>query len=449
MLQGRDSPLRPYYHLSWMPTCDSSPIKEEWIQHLTEIDSIFAYNDWSLQTMIDESGGKIKSICSAPPAIDPTIFFPASNKQEHKQKMGFDPNINLIGMVARNQVRKLYPDLFIAFNKFLNQCLKLEHNDLAQNTFLFCHTSYPDAGWDLPLLLKEQNISHKVYFSYVCRSCHKWFPSLFCDARTFCPHCHNLTAVMPNVEVGVDERQLADIYKCLDIYTQLSIAGGFEMPIVEAAACGCYCMASDNTAMSDVIRKVNGLPLKLAHTFRELGTGAYRHYTDIENLAHRWHIYLTAIKAFPEQKIKQEKETVEGVLKHYTWQNTCKIWENYFENCELTGLQGKWNSPPRMINVRINKDFEKMSNIQFVEYLYRDILNKPEKLNKYDGLQLLSILNYGAEIDGRKVIPVTRKMVHDKFIKLAVMYNQCEEIRCGISQLPREDFLDYANIRMQ
>ena len=449
MLQGIDSPLRPYYHLILMPTCDSSPIKDKWIEDIHKADSIFAYNDWSLEIMKEESNNKLNAIRSAPPGIDPTIFFPAPNKIEQKKKMMFDPDINLIGMVARNQKRKLYPDLFIAFRKFIEKCLSLGHNELAQKTFLFCHTSYPDAGWDIPLLLKEQNISHKVLFSYICRDCRKWFPAFFSDARMVCPFCSSMSAVMPNVEVGVNEEQLADIYRCFDLYIQLAIAGGFEMPLVEAAACGVYCMASDNTAMIDVIRKINGEPLKIAHTFRELETGAYRHYTDIDNLAHRIHIYLSAIKAFPEEKEKREKAARDGVLKHYTWQNTGKIWENHLENCELKGLQGKWNSPPNFIRPQINKDFEKMSNTDFVKYLYCDILKNPNKLYSQEPLHLLSVLNYGAEVDGRKITKIDRKTIHEKFIKLALIHNQCEEIRCGFKALPKEDFIEYANMRMK
>lgn len=442
-----DSPLRPYFHFVWMPTCDSSPIKQEWVSNICDADAIFAYNDWSLEVMKVETNNKANIIRSAFPGIDPDIFSPASNKTEQKKKMMFPPDINLIGMVARNQKRKLFPDLFVAFNKFLNICYKLGHDDLAQKTFLFLHTSYPDAGWDIPLLLKEQNISHKVFFSYICKDCKKWFPSLFSDARTVCPFCGNLSAVLPNVELGINEQELAEIYKCFDIYTQIMIAAGAEMPIIEAAACGVYCMASDNTAVIDIIRKVNGEPLKIAHTFRELETGAYRHYTDIDNLAHRWHIYLSAIKAFPKEKEKRENNTRESTLKYFTWDRTAKIWEDYLENCLLTGTQGKWNSPPKIIYPRINKSFEKMSNLEFVEYLFCDIIQKPEKFYKYEGQNLLSILNYGAEINGRRVIYINRQDIHNKFINLVNMYNQCEEIRCGIRQLPKEDFIEHANLR--
>ena len=438
------SPLRRFFHFAYMPTTDSSPVRPEWIEDIIEADAIFAYNDWALEIMREESGGKANIIKSAPPGIDPTIFFPAPNKIEQKKKMMLKPDIYLIGMFSRNQKRKLFPDLFIGFEKFLNLCYEKGNKELAQKTNLFIHTSYPDAGWNIPLLLKERNISHKVLFSYICRNCKKWFPAYYSDAKTICPFCDGV-AVMPNVELGVDENQLAEIYRCLDLYSHLAIAGGFEMCIVEAAGCGVPCMASENTSMIDVIKKVNGLPLKLAHTFRELETGAYRHYTDIDYMVQKWYQFFTVPN---EYRKVQEELARQGVLDNYTWDKTAKIWEDYLENCELKGLQGKWNSPPEFIQPRIRTDFNELSNKDFVRYLILDILQRPSELYKLRTLHLLSVLNYGAEVDGRKIRQIKREEIHNAYINMVKNHNYCEEIRCGLRPLPREDFIEYANMRM-
>ena len=441
-----DSPLRKFFHFAWMPTTDSEPIRSEWIEYMIGADAIFAYNDWSLNVMKEQSGGKINAIKSAPPGIDPTIFFPAINKIEQKKKMMFKPDINIIGMVARNQKRKLFPDLFIAFERFLNHCYSENNKELAEKTYLFLHTSYPDAGWAIPLLLKERNISHKVLFSYVCKDCKKWFPAFFSDARTVCPFCNNLSACMPNVEVGVDEKQLADIYRCFDLYSHLAICGGFEMPIVEAAACGIPCCSSNATAMIDVIKKVNGIPLKIREVFRELETGANRTYTDVDYVVNTWYDFLTSSDKYKQEMSDKARQ---GVLDNYTWDATAKIWEDYLENCELTGEQGRWDSPPNIIYPRINNDFEKLSNKDFIKYLVCDIMNKPEDLYKFKTMHLLSVLNYGAEIDGRKITKINRNQVHQAYLNLVAQHNYYEEIRCGIRQLPKEDFIEYANMRIK
>lgn len=441
------SPLRKYYHFAWAPTCDSEPVKPEWIEDIISADAIFAYNDWSLNVMKEQSNGKANTIRSVYPGVNPDIFSPVPNKEIQKKKMMFKPDIYLIGMVARNQKRKLFPDLFIAFEKFLNYCHDCGNDELAKKTFLFLHTSFPDnQSWNIPLLLKERNISHKVLFSYICRDCKKWFPAFFSDARTVCPFCGALSCCLSNTEVGVSEEELADIYRCFDLYSHLHLAAGAEMPIIEAAACGVYCMASDNTAVCDIIRRLNGLPLKLAHTFRELETGAYRHYTDVDNVVKQWYDYLTSSD---DNKKEKENKVRQGVLEFFTWNRTYKIWEDYLENCHLTGLQGKWNSPPNIIRPKINPDFEKLSNKDFVKYLTTDILHKAEDLYKFKTLHLLSVLNYGAEIDGRKIRQIKREEVHKGYLNLVAQHNYYEEIRCGMRQLPKEDYLEYANLRMK
>lgn len=438
------SPLRRFYHFIWTPTTDSAPIKPEWIENIIEADAVSAYTDWSLEVMRNETGKKANIIRAASPGVDIDTFSPVQDKREQKQKMMFKPDINLIGMVARNQKRKLFPDLFIAFEKFLNYCADSGNEELAQNTYLFLHTSIVDAGWNIALLLRERNISHKVLFSYVCRDCKKWFPAYYSDAKTICPFC-NGSAIPPNTEIGVSEEQLAEIYKCFDLYTHLMIAAGCEMPIIEAASCGIPCMASNNTAVIDVIKKVNGLPLKLAHTFRELETGAYRHYTDLDNLVKEWYSFFTAEENYRKERGQAARQ---GVLDWFTWDKCAKVYEDYLDGCELTGLQGKWNSPPHIISPRINPDFEKLSNKDFVKYLVFDILQRPEDLYKLRTLHLLSAINYGAEIDGRKIRPISRAEIHNGYLNAVNNHNFCEEVRCGMRQLPKEDFIEYANIRM-
>ena len=100
------------------------------------------------------------------------MYKPVEDKRKHKQFVGLDPDCKIIGTVMRNQRRKLYPDLFEAFKKFLD---KAED----KNYYLYCHTSYPDLGWDIPELLNEHGIGSKVLFTYICPETKKPFVSVF------------------------------------------------------------------------------------------------------------------------------------------------------------------------------------------------------------------------------------------------------------------------------
>lgn len=436
------SPLRPYFHMVWMPTCDSAPLQEQWIENIIDADAIFAYNDWSLEVMRKESGGKANIQCSAPPGIDKDIFSPCDNKMTQKEKMMFLPDINLIGMVSRNQVRKLYPDLFIAFEEFLNICKREENRELAKKTYLFLHTSYPDGNcWDLPVLLKERPISHKVLFSYVCKNCKKWFPSLYSSAICMCPFCESISAVLPNVAIGVEDKQLAEIYKCLDIYVQYSNCEGFGLGSMEAASCGVHNMGVDYSATQDILSKTGGTPLKIDRMFRDIGTKALRAYPDNKSAAQCFYNYLTSTE---ENKKLKENKAIQGVLDNYLWDKTAKIWEKYCEECELVGLQGKWNSKIRLLNAP-QVDINNMSNYEFTQYIL-GILGKTENIHKMRTLRFLSSLNYGAEVDGRKITQLNREDILKHSLKIIENSNICEMIRCGHRTLKQEDFLEFANV---
>ena len=215
----KDSAFRRFVHLVWMPTVDSAPQAENWIDSFIQADGIFTYSDWALNVLRHEGNGQIKLQRSAPPGVNLNIFCPVKDKREHRKHMNVNPDWYIIGSVMRNQRRKLYPDMFIAFQKFLETA----DPEIAKKTYLLIHTSYPDAGWSLPNLLKLNKVGHRVLFSYLCRTCNNWFASHFQDITGTCPHCGNTNATFPNVQAGVTQEVLANIYKCMDVYVQYSI----------------------------------------------------------------------------------------------------------------------------------------------------------------------------------------------------------------------------------
>ena len=100
------------------------------------------------------------------------------------------------------------------------------------------------------------------------------------------------------------------------------------MPQVEAAACCVPVMSVDYSAMEDVVRNLNGQPIKVKRLFRELETGAYRAMPDNDDLAQS----LLAFFSSPEP-IRQRKgfKAREAAVNNYTWDHTAKAWENYFD----------------------------------------------------------------------------------------------------------------------
>lgn len=380
------SPFRPYYNWMWMPTVDSYPQNEEWISVYKDVDSVFTYQDWSVDILKYEGGGRINVLGSASPAAD-SAFIPM-NQTKIKEEYGLS-QYKIIGTVMRNQRRKLYPDLFASFRIFLNETGR---NDL----LLYCHTSYPDLGWNIPELLLRYDLTSKVLFTYICRSCGHFFPAYFNDALTMCPKCHNISAGMSNVQNGVNNEQLAKIYNMFDLYTQISTAEGFGIPIIEAAACGVPVMATDYSAMTDIIKKLDAIPLQPLTLSMELETGCLRAVSDNELLVRK-------LKEF----FKLDHETINGIkfkirqnyLKHYNWNITANKWMKQFDSIDIDHYEKQWHQPPRFHNPP-NEYPQQINNKDFARWLILNVLAEPRYLNSYMETRLIHDLNYGVTNPG-------------------------------------------------
>lgn len=441
------SPLRRFFNWVIMPTVDSAPQQEEWIQHFIEADGVFTYSDWGLETLRKEGGVLINLISSAPPGVNLSEYKPNMNTLEHKRKMFMRDEINIIGTVMRNQRRKLYPELMLAFKLFLKKCHDEGNHKLAENTFLYFHTSYPDVTgcWNIPRLLKENGLGNKVFFSYLCKNCGTVFASLFQDVKTVCPNCNTVSAILPSVGAGLSTTQLNDIYNLFDVYVQYANCEGFGMPQVEAASAGVPVMSTDYSAMSDVVRKLKGYPIKVERMYRVVEEDAYKALPENKDLAEKLYKFLSLPHSERRQKGLDARRAVE---EHYTWDKTTKIWEKYFDETELTGLQGKWDAPPEFLQPSATLDQipQNIDNQQFVEWIFTHLHGDSSLGESLLSMDMVRALNYEVVVQSNNV-PYTRQHAVDKVTSMITAHNQCEQVRCGMVNLPPEDYIEYAHRR--
>ena len=382
------SPFRPYFHWVIMPTVDAAPQNEQWLSTFASADGVFNYSDWGREVLTSESNNVIKCLGSAPPSAD-VAYQPVLDKESHKKSMGFDPDIKFVGTVMRNQRRKLFPDLFESFRMFLDKSKR-------KDVLLYCHTSYPDLGWDIPKLLNRYKLSSKVVFTYVCNKCGSAFPSFFSDARRKCMECGNFSAGLASVQKGVSYEYLSRIMNLFDLYIQYANSEGFGLPQVEAAACGVPVASIDYSAMSSVIRKLEGYPIKVKALYNELETGCNRAVPDNKSAASIMHNFFKLTKE--KQKSLGEK-TRKNFEKHYQWNDTAKKWEDYFDSIELKPIGETWKSPPR-IHQPAKKASAGLSSSDYARWLIIEVLGEPEKLNTYFESRLIRDLNYGMYVEG-------------------------------------------------
>jgi glycosyltransferase involved in cell wall biosynthesis len=259
------SPLRPCYGLALMPTVDGEPRPPDEIDLYDRADALVTYTDWGY-SVLQKQGVNTPWFGAASPAADYAVFRP-QNKSVLKGQYGFAGKL-VVGMCARNQPRKLFPELVLAFRQALDAWAGPE--PLA----LYLHTSYPDEGFDLPHLLRDAGLLSKTYFTYVCGSCGGWEPAPYRGVSHPCPACGGRVAIA-NAARGVSREALATIYNLADVYVQLVANGGFEVPALEAAACGCYTLVSEHSGSGEVVRRVGGVPLKPDAIKVEAGSGRH------------------------------------------------------------------------------------------------------------------------------------------------------------------------------
>jgi glycosyltransferase involved in cell wall biosynthesis len=433
------SPLRKYFHWILMPTVDSAPQQEDWIDTYLSADAVFSYSDWGGSVIKEQSNNKINYIGTASPGVNLDIF-KIKDKTSIRNKYGIDPNWTIIGSVMRNQKRKLIPELFSTFRNVLNE-IKETNPELGKNLYLYLHTSYPDMGWDIPELLKEHGIANKVLFSYICKSCGNLQCSTFVGPQKYCPKCYNKSCNMPSVTDGITQDQLSDVYNLFDLYVQYAICEGFGMPQVEAGACGIPVATVDYSAMSDIITKLEAYSIPIKTKFKELETKAYRVYPDNDALKD----YIIRFIQTPESTRKDKGlRTRQLTEQHYCWDDIANIWDEYLSDLS-SKYRANWNINLPTINTANNINAK--SNLDRMLYYCSNYYGDATKIGSYKMLNILKEADYGfAQTGPTSIIPFSFKNIEDFFNTYATNNNISEQVRSSNKEFD-EDFILYAKMK--
>lgn len=379
------SPLRKYYNLVQMPTVDGIPLMKEWISEYMQLDAALTYTDWG-KTQLDKfSGGKIKTIGAAPGGVDTSVFYPVPDKAKHKMELGLPENLLIVGMVGRNQVRKLYPQLLESFAKFISQATP----SLAKRTFLYLHTCHPDLGWDIPSLLNEFGIGHKVLFTYYCGNCGLVKPSVYQDVRVYCPGCGDKSLMMPNHNKSIGTDVLAKIYNLFDLYVQYANMEGLGIPVVEALGCGVPAAVVQYSGMEDFVNHVDAIPIPVSSYTRDPMTNRSMAAPDHEEFIHILNTWLSYPNSIRSTRAHQMHEAAKSV---FSWDKTTNRWMDCFDNLPFR----EWTGEPRLH--RIPDQAPQMSDEQFVRWCLTSVADRPELVNTYSCLSMMKDLTTGIAI---------------------------------------------------
>lgn len=442
------SPFRPYFHWILMPTVDSAPQQEDWIDTFIHADAIFTYSDFGRDTLLEQSNNAINYIDTTSPGVSLDVFeyYNKEDRLKLRKFFGIEDDAFIIGSVMRNQKRKLIPELFSAL-KALIQKLQESNHPQADKIFLHLHSSYPDAGWDIPQLLKEYAIGNKVLFTYACKSCGFYKPQLYQHPLCICPRCGNMSMSMPNVGAGVSQSELNNLYNLHDIYVQYAICEGFGMPQVEAGAAGVPIATVNYSAMEDIVKYLEAFPVRVNQYFKELETKAIRVYPDNNSLIDILKTYIDTPDFLKEQRRYQTRKLTEA---RYNWNTIAEKWEKYLDNLVLKDLQGKWDSVLPQVTEIETSDLQKYKNLPLSEQILAIVSSKLHNHQIMSSSLLLNLVRdtvYGFSLNGMNTSPYSINDAITAVNSIIKNHNIAMQALMNQDKLSQDDYIAYAHMK--
>ena len=424
------SKYRHLFYYIWSACVDSEPPKDDWLDLYSKVDCVSSYTQWGLNVLRRYAGEGLINIADVDtmPGVDLEIFKPLDRKKI-RDKYGLREDALILMKCARNQVRKLYPELIRSFMNAMDHLYKIGCADIADRSFLYLHTSLEDVGWDLIKEIKRYNASHKVLFTYFCTKCSAVYPSFVSGKQTFCRKCKSPQAITTNTAFGVSRETLAEIYNLADAYIQVQIAGACELPLLEARACGIPTLAVNYAAPTEFQSLPGSLGLIDVGLFRQESiqeTSQFRGYVDEEDLTKK----ICKILRMPEEKRQEyrlkQRETAE---KYHGFDIYVDKWISLIEEAPTTN-QERWYEKPQPIVVSQDQIPWQLSDPEFVRWCCTTILPPSHYCNRLSyEMDMLKKLAQGYEIVGQKSVPFTRQSILAYIFKEADEFNHFEAHR--------------------
>lgn len=425
------SPLRRYFTWIISPPVDSAPQSNDFLGIHYEADGIVPYTDYGYEVINNESPN-CNLLHTNYPGLDSEIFKPL-DKDRCREKLGLPQNKKIIGFVARNQVRKLFPNLFKDFRRFLDESGR-------DDIVLYLHTTYPDLNhWNLPKQLIETGLQNKVYMTFSCMNCRNTYAGKWFTDNNYCNRCNNKAVTKLRVNAGPDTSTMNEIYNCLDLYIQYSSSEGLAFPVIEAGMAGIPTMGVDYAALTDVIRLTKGVKLPYKHLQRDINTDAIRAIPDSDATVEA----LTDFFNKSDAEIEEiKKSTLEGAREAFNPDKNAEKWSKIIDDIECKDL---WFSP--QVNIpTIDISNESYDSIFSLTYSVLERLVPNDSILHSYSIDELLIRNgnRGMVVHGGKSEPFTYEQILEWIEKYLAQKRYLESVRVGDGIINKEDYIEYA-----
>lgn len=473
------SPFRKYFKWLLMPTVDSIPQKEEWIQTYRNANYVMAYSDFGVDSLrksnanlevrmdppgkrgfvgVDKMPGKLHPTPLRPGVDLKTFkFFSKEEKGALRQKWGVKPDVPIILLVQRNQSRKRISEVIRSFAMMKE---KYPKDEFIQRSILLLHTAWPDnqMSIDFPRAIariqtgyhgspvKRKGIIQEVCSTFMCfnQACGDVFIAPSINLRQHpiitCPKCGQRSARTPTTGAGLTREQLAEVYGMADLMVQMSIAEGCGMPVQEAKACGVPVLVTEYAAIAEKgklpnyehIDKSNytvhlgGETMDVAYLYEEPETTCWRAMTSMDDCANKMAAILSDRKRLEQMSLDARK----CAELNYDWDKNWKEWEWILDHVSLMDRTQTWDKPMTLIDIAKTDPITAPTDEEFIISCYTKLLGykTPQDIDEEGFKNWMGKLKYeaGQGVPATK----TRQEIANYFRQQAVAINTIEMMRC-------------------
>jgi len=402
------------HSLIWTPV-DSVPLLDKHLDACSKTKNIIVQASFAKKAL-DEKNQNNTHLLPVP--LDVNNFYKLNNdlRLDLRRKHNIDTDSFIIGFVFRNQLRKSVPNLLEGFRIFKEQNPKCPAK-------LLLHTHWGE-GWDINKLIQEKNIDRNdILTTYYCNQCKQYEIKPFSGQDLDCKFCNSKKSQQTaQVDRGVNEEQLNEIYNLMDVYCHAFTSGGQEIPIQEAKLTELVTLVTNYSCGEDYSTpESGGLPLNWTE-YREPGTQFIKASTISNHIAEQLsHVYNMSDK----EKSKMGKKARDFVIDFCSIDSVCSKFESIISklpkiewdyNFSYVPQNDKYNPP----NIESDRDW--------IINLYKNILNVDNVIEED-----LAGLNHWLE---RLNTDLNRSQVHQYFIETARKNN------ANNKKTPFSDLLD-------
>lgn len=366
-------------------TLDSLPFLPSTLSITPKIKNFWIWSDFATKEMHRIGNKHVKTVHGS---VDTKNFYKLEKvkKELLRKKFNIDQDTYIAGFVARNQLRKQFPQLLEGFSIFQ------KNNPKIKSKLLFVTHWAENQGWDLERYIELNKLKKEdILTAYICKNCKEYEIKPYTGQDVSCRFCGDQKSqVTTNPSIGVTEDQLNEIYNLMDVYVHPISSGGLELPIYEAKCVELITLVTNYSCGEDAcVEEAQSIPL----TYEKY----YEHKTNfIKSTTHSFDIAKKLLKVYEmdsNKKREMGKKARDWTISNFSIEKIGKELENYLDS--LTPLNFSFEKQENKIERFPDAKMEDILLIDsddfFINECYKRILNvEPDEAGKKHWLNFLN-----------------------------------------------------------